>query len=389
MSLRALHLFGQYLHETENWAYRLIRDLPDCSIVVGAERFLRTNFYDPRFEFIEFPFRPWDVPRRNLIERAANALICHALLPFYPRWLAGHAGRVDIIHAHFGFIGWRFLATSKLLGAPLVVSFYGADYARLPNEQPVWRKRYHELFSAMAMAFCEGEHGRRQLIGLGCPPDKVQVLHLGVNSAEIAAKAPDKQAGQLRLVQVATLREKKGHLFTIRAFRHALETCPGMTLTLVGSDPEERRERLKRELGPAESAVTFLDGIDFTRLHEFLRQFDVFIHPSVHAANGDCEGGAPVVLLDAQAVGLPVIAARHCDIPDEVLDGETGLLADERDVEGLSKAIRRFYSMEAGNYAAFSARAVAHVAHHYDATANARLLRATYQTLTSRSHPLS
>ncbi len=55
----------------------------------------------------------------------------------------------------------------------------------------------------------------------------------------------------------------------------------------------------------------------------------------------DCEGGAPVVLLDAQATGMPVISTTHCDIPDEVVHGETGLLSPEKDVGALAELIKK------------------------------------------------
>ena len=65
----------------------------------------------------------------------------------------------------------------------------------------------------------------------------------------------------------------------------------------------------------------------------------VLLQASLTAADGDGEGGAPVVLLDAQASGLPVVATRHADIPEYVLDGRSGLLAPEGDVEALAGCI--------------------------------------------------
>ena len=63
---------------------------------------------------------------------------------------------------------------------------------------------------------------------------------------------------------------------------------------------------------------------------------DVFLAPSVTASNGDTEGGAPVAIIEMAASGMPIVSTRHCDIPSVVLDGVTGLLAAERDSEGLA-----------------------------------------------------
>jgi colanic acid/amylovoran biosynthesis glycosyltransferase len=66
----------------------------------------------------------------------------------------------------------------------------------------------------------------------------------------------------------------------------------------------------------------------------------IFLSPSVTASDGDTEGGAPVSLIDMAASGMPIVSSRHCDIPEVILDGVSGLLADERDVDGLVAHLR-------------------------------------------------
>jgi glycosyltransferase involved in cell wall biosynthesis len=69
-----------------------------------------------------------------------------------------------------------------------------------------------------------------------------------------------------------------------------------------------------------------------------------FVQHSVTAPNGDMEG-TPVAVLEAGAAGLPVIATRHAGIPDVVIEGETGLLVDEHDVEGMAAMMIRLAEM--------------------------------------------
>ena len=88
-----------------------------------------------------------------------------------------------------------------------------------------------------------------------------------------------------------------------------------------------------------------------------------------------------MVLLDAQSTGMPVIATKHCDIPDEVADGKTGILANEKDIRHLSQAIARFYRMGSDEYRAFAMAARAHVESHYNIKTNARIMRETYDDL--------
>lgn len=60
---------------------------------------------------------------------------------------------------------------------------------------------------------------------------------------------------------------------------------------------------------------------------------------SVTSKDGDTEGGAPVSLIEMSASGMPVVSTWHCDIPEVVEDGVTGLLVKERDVDGLVNAL--------------------------------------------------
>jgi len=209
---------------------------------------------------------------------------------------------------------------------------------------------------ATLLFLCEGTHGAGLLERQGCPQEKIGVSRLAVRSASIQPVAKEKRPGELRLIQIATMSEKTGHRYTLEAFLAALEDCPGMHLTFVGADMPNNQVSIgswlkarTREAG-AEDKVTLIPRIPFDRLHSYLSAFHVFIHPSVYAENRDSEGGAPIVLLDAQATGMPVIATTHCDIPDEVIYERTGLLAVERYVSETAAHIRRFYEMRQEEY---------------------------------------
>ena len=68
---------------------------------------------------------------------------------------------------------------------------------------------------------------------------------------------------------------------------------------------------------------------------EEARRHHVFLSPSVTAADGDTEGGAPVSLIEMSASGMMVVSTTHCDIPGVILHGKTGWLAPERDIDAL------------------------------------------------------
>jgi colanic acid/amylovoran biosynthesis glycosyltransferase len=68
---------------------------------------------------------------------------------------------------------------------------------------------------------------------------------------------------------------------------------------------------------------------------------DIFLHPSVTGQDGDNEGGAPVCIIEASAVGLPVVSTLHADIPEVVIDEQTGFLVPERNSMLLAERIIR------------------------------------------------
>jgi len=387
MRLRTLHLFHSYLNVTQNWSFSLLSEMSDVSVVIAAGEFQKCNFYNPNFQYIEFPIRPLPYDSGSAAERIYNKLAMTARTIYFDRYVARAVRSADVVHSHFATVGWERLQIAKYLKAPHLVSFYGFDYERLPQTEPVWRERYRELFREADLFLCEGAHAAGLLERQGCPPERIRIARLGVRPDLIEVIPRAKEPNELRLVQVANMTEKKGHRYSLDAFLLALKDCPNMTLTFVGSDKSGDgssisaglREVVRR--AGVEDRVTFIPGIDFTRLHRFLGDYQVFLHPSVYAANRDSEGGAPIVLLDAQATGMPVISTFHCDIPEEVMNNRTGLLAPERDAESVAAHILRFYRMGRDEYEQFSSSARKHVETNYDIRHNASTLRQIYDDI--------
>jgi colanic acid/amylovoran biosynthesis glycosyltransferase len=104
---------------------------------------------------------------------------------------------------------------------------------------------------------------------------------------------------------------------------------------------------------------------------------DLGIQPSRMAPDGDTEGGAPTVILEMQAAGIPVVGTSHADIPAVMPDDE--LLAPEDDVPGLAAALERVAGMDDAQWAARAERGRALVEAEHDARKLARSLEAMYR----------
>jgi colanic acid/amylovoran biosynthesis glycosyltransferase len=227
-----------------------------------------------------------------------------------------------------------------------VATFYGMDVTFLPQSNPVWLARYQDLFKQVDQILCEGPFMAESIRGLGCPTEKVRVHHLGVDVERIAFVPRHYQPGEeLRVLIAGTFKEKKGIPYALEALGRLQKIVP-MAVTLIGDATSESRSQLEKEKILAVLDKWNLTGkvrmpgyVDYdTFLHEAY-QHHLFLSPSVTSSDGDTEGGAPVTLLDLACSGMMIVSSRHCDIPEVVVDGESGLLAGERDVEELVECL--------------------------------------------------
>ncbi len=95
-----------------------------------------------------------------------------------------------------------------------------------------------------------------------------------------------------------------------------------------------------------------------------MRQVRAFVQHSVEAENGDSEG-TPVAVLEAQCSGLPVVATRHAGIADVVIDGETGFLSEEGDVDRMAQNMIKVLIMPSEQLNAISMNARQRILTHF------------------------
>ena len=269
-----------------------------------------------------------------------------------------------------------------------MVSFYGYDAGSLPS-RPGWSERLHRLFLESSLILAEGPAMADRIRSLGCPPERLRIVSLGIDLAEWPepSRSPRRTADQpARLLVVASLRPKKGVDDAIRAFAFARSRLPpGSQLSIVGDGPErERLLLLARDLG-IEGAITWLGYRPQAHLRSLLLEADLLIQPSVVAPDGDTEGGAPVVLLQAAAAGLPVVATRHADIPFIVPDGQTGHLVGEHDPEAIAAAIVR--SLDAPEWGRLSENARQRALDQFSAERTRAGLAQLYRSLLEERRP--
>ncbi|MGZ4356985.1 MAG: glycosyltransferase [Gaiellaceae bacterium] len=252
----------------------------------------------------------------------------------------------DLLHSHFGHIGWRDARWADHLGLRHVVSFYGADVSAMPHSDARWHARYEELFERADSILCEGPAMAGALHALGCPGEKVRVHTLGIDLDEIPFRPRKLAAGErLRVLLAASFREKKGLPVALRALALARRLGLDFEATLIGGavTGQERREAQRIQTVLADPAlagrVRLLGFQPYRRLLREAFDHHVFLSPSQVAADGDSEGGAPLTIVETAASGMPVLSTTHCDIPNVLAEPNRRLLVPEGDVEGLAHAL--------------------------------------------------
>ncbi len=336
--ITVLHSVPRWLPQTETWLYTQIKCLPlpvrshiVCEVAENLDQFAMPHIYAAR-----------NVPAGRY--RMYMALARLGLRDHYQSFLVRQARscRAAVLHSHYGHIGWRNMGAAGKANLRHVVTFYGFDVNKLPAADPRWRERYRELFGHADYILCEGAHMAGRIKELGCPEHKVLVHRLGVMVDAIPFRPRAWAPGDpLRVLIAASFREKKGIPDALEALGRLQRDAP-LQITLIGdagSEPAGRaeREKIRRviEKHDLTARVRLLGFQPHQVLFAEAYRHHVFLSPSVTAGDGDTEGGAPVTIIEMAATGMPVVSTVHCDIPAVILNGRTGLLAGERDVDGL------------------------------------------------------
>jgi colanic acid/amylovoran biosynthesis glycosyltransferase len=323
---------------TETWLHSQVRHLPDWveSHVVCGRRMNGDAFPYPRVTAGE------DRALTFTIDRALRRVVPRPRGPV--RRVARRVG-AEVVHSHYGYIAWFDHRAARRVGARHVVSFYGFDLIRLPREDPRWLRRYARMFAGAASVLCEGPYMAGTLAGIGCDPAKVRVQRLGVDLELLPRFRPRSWSGDgpLRILMAGSFREKKGMPVALDAIGILVRAGVDARVTIVGDagprDADEKARILRaidrNDLG---ERVSLLGYQSHSRLMQEGESHDVFLSPSLTGADGDCEGGAPVTIIEMAAIGMPVLSTLHCDIPSVLAEPNRGLLVAERDPAALADA---------------------------------------------------
>ena len=268
-----------------------------------------------------------------------------ALLP-QAAWFARFCQRsgVEHVHAHF--------ATHATTNAWVIHQLTGLPYTFTAHAHDIYVDTtfLDEKIRSSERAVAISEYGRGRMIA--CAPDladRIVVIHLGVDlslaeavrtrvASEATADDDSSAGGTRQLLCVARLDATKGHTVLLDALERLRTDGHDVHLTLIGEgDLRADIESRIQELGLTDR-VTMLGYRTHDEVLEAMARSDVVVAPSIETSSGDAEG-IPVTLMEAMAIGTPVVATVTAGVPELITDGVGGVLVPQRDADALAAAV--------------------------------------------------
>lgn len=241
---------------------------------------------------------------------------------------------VKAVLANYAITAFPIMQLCKDLDIPLIVHFHGwTAYRRTILEQ--YATSYKMLFALATKVVCVSNDMKRQLVSLGCPSNKLEVLPTGADTRLF--QFADRSTNEALFFSAGRFCDTKNPHLTILAFSYALKELPHLKLEIAGGDENLlcASVNLVKALG-IENAVTFLGILTPQQIYQKMSKALAYVQHSATTILDEKEG-TPCSIMEASACGLPVIATRHAGINDVVLHGETGLLCDELDIQTMAQ----------------------------------------------------
>ncbi len=248
----------------------------------------------------------------------------------------------DLVHTHlvhadlFGFVAAKAAGVGRVIS-----SRHNDDQFRY---RPRWRKMHRRLWRWADGGIAISDSIKRFAVEVeGAPAEKITVVHYGIDFAWLSDDDISAARRQLRadlglapdallLGMVCRLVEQKGIPYALEAMRRTRAGYPDAHLLIAGDG--EKADELRR----LASALGIADHVHWlgwrSDAADLMAAFDLLLAPSLWEGFG-------LVLLEAMARRVPVIASRVGAIPEVIVHGETGLLIEPRDVDSLAQAMAR------------------------------------------------
>jgi glycosyltransferase involved in cell wall biosynthesis len=267
-------------------------------------------------------------------------------MPYLPLFLFLNVKKYDIIHAHsYGyFSSWAPILICKLLNKKIIYTAHYADETVLPK---IVKRLFDFLIAGwsfrmatrvIALTSVEKDILIRKF---RVRPQNIVVIPNGINLSEYSKHSFSSEEREKilsrngiknknkNIITVSRIAKNKGHIYLLMAFKDILD-C---NLIIIGKDWGEKEHLMNFVKEKKINNVFFLENINDVEKNNLLKLSDVFILPSL---GGESFG---IVLLEAMANGLPVIASKVGGIKDLIHEGKNGYLIEPGNVQQIEEKV--------------------------------------------------
>lgn len=243
----------------------------------------------------------------------------------------------DLVHAHCAYPDGRAAVEyGARHGKPVVVTVHGFDIKRLPRLDPRWRRLTVEALERADAVVAVSRDLRNDVLKLGVRAEKVRWIPNGVDCRLFSSGASPRTPGEggWRLLYVGRFVEQKGLRVLLETLALIRRRRSDVSLTLIGGHPATgTSEPFLEQVGALglSDCVEFRDAVPPEEMPRHMAGSDLVVLPSFYDSFG-------IVLIEAMACGLPVVATR-CGGPEEVVDDRAGRLVETGDANDLAAGI--------------------------------------------------
>jgi colanic acid/amylovoran biosynthesis glycosyltransferase len=275
------------------------------------------------------------------------------------------------LHAHFGSVATTVARlAARLAGVTYSFTAHAKDIFHETVDPDDLRRKLLDAHHVVTVS----EFNRRFLRErYGQAADRVQRVYNGIGLDDFPLD-PSSDGRNVDVVAVGRLVEKKGFDVLLEACALARDGGRPLRCRIVGSG--DRHDTLRAQLDALDlhDHVTLVGPLPQDRVRAELRRATVMAAPCVHGADGNADG-LPTVILEAMALGTPVVATPVTGIPEAVVDTVTGRLVAERDAEALATVLLEL-TADVDERQRLAAAARCHVEERFSSARQAVQLRA-------------
>ena len=241
---------------------------------------------------------------------------------------------VSIVNAHFPGLGGAAFVLLRSLGlyrGKIALSFHGADVTEIERGSTVFRACWRSYIEAVDVVFACSKALGEKVLALA-PKANLKVVYNGADLEKFQVERTPAN-GPKRILNIGAYEHKKAHDVLLTAFEKLLETGVDARLTMLGN-AGPKTDEIRRLSAPFGERVRMFTDVPHEKVAKYMAEADLFVLPSRSEPFG-------IVLVEAGAARLPVVATKVGGIPELIRNERSGILVEPDDADALAGAMRR------------------------------------------------